>query len=194
MQRLHTIKLKRGKKDQRGVTAVEFAMISPVLFLVLIGTVESCLVMFAQHLLESAAYSASRLGKTGFTATSQTQQQTILDAVNNRVDPILDTNRLSMTTMAYRDYTRISQPEPFVDANGNGQRDNGENYVDVNGNGSWDTDQGTAGPGLGQEVVVYTISYPWELFTPMMAQLMGNTQGDIILTARVVVRNEPFGL
>ncbi len=39
-----------------------------------------------------------------------------------------------------RSWQHIMGPEPFQDANNNGQYDSGETYTDVNGNSSWDAD------------------------------------------------------
>ena len=50
---------------------------------------------------------------------------------------------------------------------------------------------GTSGLGTAQQIVVYTISYPWTLFTPMMGALIG-THGIITITSHLVVRNEPY--
>lgn len=194
MRALRTIRLLRNDNHREGMTAVEFALISPVLFLTIIGSLESSMVMFAEHLLEGASFNASRLGKTGFVAAGKTQEQTIKDLLAARVDPILDPTKITLTSQSYKDYSSINQPEPFIDANGNGTRDNGENFTDVNGNGVWDADQGKDGYGQAQEVVVYTVSYPWKLFTPVMKELMGDQQGEIIIKSRIVVRNEPYAL
>jgi hypothetical protein len=64
------------------------------------------------------------------------------------------------------------------------------NFVDVNGNGQWDDDMGKAGLGNPGDVVVYTVTYPWPIMTPLMKPIIGNS---ITLTARSVVRNEPYG-
>ena len=51
---------------------------------------------------------------------------------------------------------------------------------------------GTAGYGTEQQIVVYTLSYPWKLFTPIMSAILG-TDGVVTLTSTIVVRNEPYG-
>jgi Flp pilus assembly protein TadG len=192
MRALRAIRFKNRNHRRNGMTSVEFALISPVLFLTIIGSLESSMVMFAEHLLEGASFNASRLGKTGYVVTGETQEQTIKDLLAARIDPILDPTKLTLTSQSYKDYSSINQPEPYIDANGNGMRDNGENFTDVNGNGVWDADQGKNGYGQAQEVVVYTVTYPWKLFTPVLQQLMGNEKGEINLQSRIVVRNEPY--
>ena len=176
--------------------AVEFAVISPVLFLLIMGLVEVGLILSAQNILESATYLASRAGRTGYVADSRTQEETIRDTLEERASILFDSERLSvsslnMTNSAYSNYSEIGQPEPWVDANGNGEWDYGENFTDVNGNGSWDDDQGQGGAGSSGQVVVYTVTYPWRLFTPLMGHVLGQ-DGIVNLTARAVVKNEPY--
>ena len=69
------------RRGERGATALEFAMIAPFYFLLLIGIIETSMVMFAQHVLENASATASRTGKTGYVSPTKTQQQTIMAAV-----------------------------------------------------------------------------------------------------------------
>ena len=64
---------KRLQRSEDGVAALEFAMVSPVLLLLVMGTIELGLVLTAQMMMESATYSASRLGKTGLGRSDATQ-------------------------------------------------------------------------------------------------------------------------
>lgn len=194
MRRFSLVRRYLGCRD--GATAVEFALISPVLFLLVIGIVKAGLIMSAQNTLESATYMASRTGRTGFVETGKTQEETIMDMLEERASLFLNTNyvsidAMSVTTKTYADFDDINEPEPFVDANGNGVRDNGENFTDINGNGVWDEDRGGSGYGSSGEIVVYTVTYPWPLFTPLVSQFIG-TDGIFTLTSRAVVKNEPY--
>src|SRR5690606_32071705 len=48
-----------------GATALEFAIIAPVLFLLLFGIIEFSLMMFASSVIEGATAHISRMSKTG---------------------------------------------------------------------------------------------------------------------------------
>ncbi len=181
---------------QDGTTAVEFGLISPVLFLLVMGIVESGLIMSAQNTLESATYVASRTGRTGFVEAGKTQEETIMDTLEERASLFMNTEYASIEAMTvetktYAGFDDIDEPEPFVDANGNGERDDGENFTDINGNGEWDEDRGGGGYGSSGEIVVYTVTYPWPLFTPLVSHFIG-TDGIYTLSSRAVVKNEPF--
>ena len=181
----------RRKQNADGTVAIEFAMLAPAYFLLIIGVMECSLMMFAQHVLESASANASRIGKTGYVASSETRQQTIMDTITHLAGFIMDTSKIVMTSTTYKSFSSIGSGESFIDANGNGQWDPGENYTDANGNGAYDTDVGTSGLGNAGDIVVYTISYPWPIMTPIMEEVVG-TNGTLTLTSRVVVKNEPY--
>ncbi len=148
------------------MTAVEFALISPFVILFLVGVTELSLILLAQHLLENATYNASRLAKTGYVEEGKTQMATVTDALLTRLsglNPLLDPTKVTLTSTAYGDLSAIGQP-----------------------------DQGEDSLGTPEQVVVYTVSYPWKIFTPLIGNLMGDENKLITLTSRIVVRNEPY--
>lgn len=179
------------RRRQDGVTTLEFSLVAPTVMLLAMGTVEVGLAMYAQNVMEGATFAASRLGKTGYTQEGSSQEQLIRDILGQRAGMLLDMDKVELTSIAYDQFDQIGQPEPFIDANENGIRDVGENYTDVNGNGEYDSDMGTGGFGNAEQVVVYTVSYPWPVFTPLIGQFIGS-DGHVNLLARTVVRNEPF--
>lgn len=183
--------LLRFIRDARGVTAVEFAVIAPVLLLLLMGIVEYALIMLASSVMESATVISSRIGATGYANAGTSREETILASVRGRAGSLLDSRSLTVSSKFYSQFDQINDPEPFTDTNRNGRRDSGEPYTDVNGNGQWDSDMGQAGLGGAGDIVVYTVSYPWHVLTPIMRELMG-TQGVVTITSRAVMKNEPF--
>jgi Flp pilus assembly protein TadG len=177
--------------DESGATAIEFAMIAPVLLAALFGIVEFGLALAADIVLKNATQDAARMGRTGFVSAGSTQDETVRTIVRDRAGAFMDADRLTIESLAYSGFDTLRKPEPFVDANGNGVRDDGENFTDVNGNGKWDADQGTLGYGGTSEVVVYTVTYPWQFLTPLIGDLVG-TDGTLTLKATAVVQNEPY--
>jgi Flp pilus assembly protein TadG len=154
------------RRARTGSTAVEMALIAPVFFLLLMGMTEMGLMLGAQQLLESATFNTSRLAKTGYVANGQTQAQTVTQILNNELQSygtLINTNNVTMTWTAYNDFA-------------------------LSGAGVG----GTNGMGTASQIVVYTVSYPWKLFTPMLSAIIG-TNGYVTLTSDIVVRNEPYG-
>lgn len=176
--------------DDHGKAIVEFALIAPV-FLAMLGAVmEFSGIMFVQTILEGGAREASRYGITGSQPEGVTREEMILDIIEGNTYGILDMAELDMETLVYESFGSVGQPEPFTDENGNGEYDDGEPYTDVNGSGGWDDDMGAAGLGGPGDVVVYRLSYDWDIMIPLFEPIFGET---VTLQANVAVRNEPFG-
>jgi len=173
-----------------GVSVIEFAIIAPVLFLFLIGFIEFAMIAFTNSVLEGATSIGSRIGRTGYNG-GMAREDYIRNEIQRLSGGYLDISRLEINILAYDTFDHVGDEEDYVDANGNGMRDPGESYTDTNGNGQWDADRGIAGPGDRNAVVLYKVSYPWEIFTPVMSSIIGD-QGIINLTAIATVRNERF--
>ncbi len=152
-------------KRKDGNAAVEFALIAPMLFLLLMGIVEFALVMFSMSVIEGAATSASRLGLTGRdTDGNFGDTDARLTYVRNEIA------RLSLGMI---DSSKV-QFNPVVHA----------------GFGSAGNDVGE-GLGGGNQAVTYELSYDWNFFTPMIGHFFGP---DNMFTIRstVIVKNEDF--
>lgn len=174
-----------------GVTALEFALVAPVFMLLLFGIVEFALIMMVYNVMEGATASSSRLGKTGYTAAGGTRQQTIINVITDRAGTLINPALLTVGTKFYKQFDQINDPEPYIDANGNGSHDGGETYTDINGNGQWDPDMAASGFGSAGDIVVYEVSYPWTVSTPIISSLVG-TNGIYTITTHAVVKNEPY--
>ena len=180
-------------RDHKGVTAVEFAFLTPALLLFLLGTVEIGTIFLTSAVLENAAASAARFGITGYTEESTSREEEIMNIITDQTSGIISPEdiNISVSTLVYEDFDQIGQAEPYADDNTNGQYDEGESYTDVNGNGEWDEDMGASGAGGAGDVVVYHVEYQKHIFTPILRELMGD-DGMVTLSANVVVRNEPY--
>ncbi|WP_245615518.1 TadE/TadG family type IV pilus assembly protein [Afifella pfennigii] len=185
------IRLRRLRRDESGATALEMAVVGPAFIMMMMGAVEMGMLYAAESVLEHSTYVATRLGRTGFVEDESTRDETVKDMLRQKASVLLDPAKLNISSKAYQNFDDIGDPEPFVDANGNGVRDDGENYTDINGNGQWDADKGVAGYGASREIVVYTVTYPWTFFTPVIGSIFAEN-GTITLSARAIVQNEPF--
>src|SRR5687768_14884101 len=125
---------------ENGASAIEFALVAPALMLLVMGTLEMGLVVTAQVIMETATYSASRLGKTGYVDEDATQEETIRAEVARFGRLMMDPAHIEVTSASYGGFDKIGEPEPSTDSNGNGVIEAGE-FTDVNGNGAYDQDQ-----------------------------------------------------
>ncbi len=172
--------------------AVEFALVAPILILLIVGMFEIAMVMFVSVTVEGGLREAARFGITGNVPVGMTRQEQIMNMLATHTLGLVDLASSTITFKAYDSFGDIGQPEPFNDISpANGAYDLGEPFTDMNGNSQWDADRGADGVGSSGEVVLYKIDYDWLLFTPIVANLI--TEGGALhMTASVTVRNEPY--
>jgi Flp pilus assembly protein TadG len=185
--------LRRFRRSNDGAAALEFALVLPPLCLILVGMFEVAMLMFTQASMEGALREAARFSMTGSVADPADREEQIIAIVDQYTFGMLDTDTMVTTFLVYDSFSDVNQPEPFTDNNGNGTFEAGIDGFDADDdiNGKWDGDMGVAGVGTAEQVVEYTVEYDWQVMTPFMAQFMGDN-GQVHLTARVVIRNEPW--
>ncbi len=182
--------MRKFLKQTEGATIIEFAVIAPVLFLMLMGILEMGLILFTTSAMEGATNVGSRIGKTGFTTGGLSRENYIRAQIQKLTGGFLNPALLDISILSYSSFSNVGKPEPCIAppvAPCPGVA--GVNFVDVNGNGTWDQDQGAASAGGSGSIVLYRVTYPWHLFTPVMASLLG-TGGVYTITAVSAVRNE----
>ena len=182
--------LRRLWRDDSGTTAIEFAFIALGLVYLMVGIIEFAMAMTVGNSLEAATNLSSRLGKTGFVdeEAQLDQEQTIMEEVERRVGPMIDIGKLEITHEVYNDFTSLTNPDILQDSNDDGDTDDPGEWTDVDGDGFKDGADGVGGSG---NIVVYRIMYPWQVFTPLIGDMIGN-DGIINLVAYSVVKNEPY--
>jgi len=178
--------------DERGVAAVEFALIAPVVVLMLGGFMEFAHVSSARSTLEAATMRAARAVAA---SDCPSQREAILKAiVENGMSGFrsADGKKAQISSKAYSSrFGDVGEPEPFEDLNDNKIWDTGESYTDVNGNGSYDKDMGAAGSiGAAGQVVSYTAQFQVASLFPFISQQFIGSNS-YRLQASTVVRNEP---
>lgn len=185
MTRLSTV-LARLRADRRGAAVVEFAIIAPVMMLLLMGLGDLLYQQYAQSILNGAVQKAAR------DSTLEGADTTTIDtSVSNMVKKIAKNATFSMTRKSYDTFTEVA-PEPFTDSNGNGIRNAGECYTDMNGNSQWDADPGASGNGGASDITLYTVTVTYPHIFPVMG-LLGwpSTQ---TISAKALLKNQPYAV
>lgn len=183
---LQRIKLFFYKKE--GATALEFALIAPVFFLLLMGTIELGLIFFAESVLQGALMHGARVSKTGYSEGERTAY--VRSEIIRLSGFILDPEKLVIEPMHYNSHANIGQPEPCITTVCESGLPNVD-YADINSNGQWDADQGTAGLGIRNDIVIFRGTYEWPLFTPLIKHFF-NDDDKVVLTSTAIVKNEAF--
>ncbi len=193
--------LRRFRKDQNGATAVEMAMVAPMLFLILFGIIELSMGMYINTVVEGSLREASRLGLTGQIQQGTSNDQAIVDMINESTVGMLNLTTDDIDMKVYENFETVGKGEEYVDLDGNGDwtpgplthegtdYPGGEPWTEINGNGTWDADLGEAGLGGQGDIVLYTVTYNWNFLS---GQIIPVLNGTIPLSASIVVQNEPF--
>jgi len=189
IRRAHPARLPCLRADRRGVTTVEFALIAPVLLLMLMGIYDMGYAIYVDSVLQGALQQAARNstleGAAGSTAT-------IDQGVTNMVKRVSPGATLAFSRKSYSSFTNVGRPEDFTDVNTNGVCDNGEPYEDANGNGAWDADRANSGQGGARDAVLYavTVTYP----RPFAMASLARFSNTVTLKAQTVLRNQPYNI
>lgn len=178
-------------RDNKGVAAIEFAMIAPTFVMILMAGFDIGFGIYAKGVLQGAVEDAARTA-----SLENTSWEAIKSRVNNQVrkvipsaDPATDIT-FTMDPSFYGNYADVSLPEDFTDSNGDGNWDPNECFVDRNANSQFDTDVGIAGRGGAQDVVAISAELTFERVFPLWA-FMGQPN-TITLEAKTFLRNQPF--
>jgi Flp pilus assembly protein TadG len=168
--KLWPFRSRKGKgntESTKGTTAVEFALIAPAFFIVFLGIFEIGAVILIQTSLETSILQVSRFGRTGSVVSGQTSEQTAVALADEYSFGLVNPANLILTVTPYASFSAM----PTL-ANA--------------------PNSGTQNFGTGNQAVLYTLSYNWNFFTPLVGDLLSNGTGSITLTASAVVENEPF--
>lgn len=182
------MRLRRLVADRSGATLVEFALLTPVLLLTLLGLFDMGYNYYMQTQLQGAIQKAARDSTIEGAAGHEAQ---IDAAVIAAVRVIVPDARLTFARRSYAKFSDVSQPEDFTDIDESGECNDGEPFEDANGNGIWDEDRGTEGFGGARDAVLYVVrvSYPRAFG---VAQIVGLSP-DFTTETSTVLRNQPFG-
>lgn len=174
-------------RDTRGATLVEFALIAPVLLMLLLGMFEMGYNYYMQAQLQGAVQKAAR----DSTVQSAANNTADIDArVAQAVHAIVPGATMAFSRRAYASFSDVRRAEDFTDVDEDGACNHGEPFEDTNDNGQWDRDRGTGDGGAARDAVLYVVqvSYPRAFAA---AQFVGLS--DTYTTEAVtVLRNQPW--
>ena len=175
--------------DESGMSAVEFAMLAPVLMMAVMGMMDLGHTMYTNSLLQGAIQKAAR----DSTIEGASSNVATLDGrVTAMVHNIAPNATLTFDRKSYSNFNDVAAPEDFTDQNNNGQCDGGEAFEDANGNGTWDRDRGQNDMGGARDAVLYTVSVNYVRAFPVGA-LLGQSN-TITMKATTVLRNQPYAV
>ena len=178
-----------------GSAALEFALVAPVFFILLMGTIEAGVIFFAQSVLQNATNDAARLVRTGQitgTLPNQVLTQAEINAgmvagqamtqaqfrtfICNEIAPLLSCNaNLQIDVESFANFSAASFTNPL----------NADNMLNTN--------LANYSPGAVCGVVLLRTFYTWPVVTPLLTPFLTNmANNQHLLSATAAFRNEPY--
>lgn len=186
-----------------GASAIEFAIIAPVLILLVMGIIEFGLLMFTQIAVESAVGNVARTNTVGNTGGFPDRVSYVKAELKRQTEGLMYGDNIiiasDVVNTAPASYVQpelcLSNPPKLGPT-----CPPGVPFEDSNGNGVYDA--GTVGTNLGAggDLVEINVALPWKFFTPVIGRFFRsqNTVGESMLEGTYVIRtsavikNEPF--
>jgi Flp pilus assembly protein TadG len=165
----------RFRRNEDGVTAVEFALVAAPFFALVFAILETALIFFAGQVMETAVADAARLIRTGQAQTQKFDAAAFKKEVCARILGLFNCeNGLMLDVRTYQSFNDVNFAKP-VDDKGNLV----PNFVYQ--------------PGVGGDIVVVRAFYEWPTIVPTLGVDMADlANGKRLLSAAVTFRYEPF--
>lgn len=180
------------RRDAKGATIVEFAMVAPVMGLVLLGAFDVAHTLYMRAVLQGIVQKTARDSALE-TGTDSTTQTNLDNEVRAQVRALANNSTVTIARRYYRTFSKAAsaQAEAWTDTNHNGTCDAGEPYQDDNLNGVWDKDGANSGQGGAKDAVLYTVTVSYPRFFPITNFIGGSNT--TVITASTVLKNQPYG-
>lgn len=149
-------------KANEGVAAVETAIVLPMLLWIMMAIIEMSLVFYTASLANMAINEAARKGITGnLYGATGSREDMIYSSLQDALGSWMDSP--DDITLTMQSYGTIGD---FSAA-------------------------GVPTAGSGGNMVMYTATYNWKIFTPLFAQIVSG-DGMFHITSRLILKNEDF--
>lgn len=178
--------LRALRRDTRAAAIVEFALILPVMCLMLVGTLDLGYRSYVASVIQGTLHDAARMATVGGVSTAQIQT-----FVTNRLHAFSRNATIVTNTRSYADYSGVKVAETITqDTAPFGIYNNGDCFQDSNGNGTYDTDRGRNGTGASEDVVYFEVTMTYPHILPV-GKLFG-WSANVTTTQNTVLRNQPY--
>lgn len=166
--------LMRIGRARDGNVMIEFALLAPVFFMLIMGLIEFVLFQYKTYALNHVVYEATRNLQTGEVQTASDMEQAFKDEVCDKAGPMIDCNSIYFDVRAFDSLNEVTYPPPTFDEDGIPS-----NFVFE--------------PGDANQYSVVRASIQHTFITPFMAELfqMGPDLPAIV-NSFCIVKNEPW--
>ena len=160
-----------------GSAAIEFALVAPVFFLFLLGTLETGLIFFGDFVLQNATNDAARQIRTGQVALSNMSQADFKKMICTGISPLLvdcDT-KLQIDVQSFTSFSAVNLGNPITSS------------------GALDPSLKNWQTGTVCSIVLVRSFYTYDVVTPLLTPFLVNVNStQHLFTAAAAFRNEPY--
>ena len=168
--------------DIGATTAVEFALVAPLVIALILGAIQIAVIYLAQTELENAAEQAARIVRTKAPASALASQTSFKNAVCGDLaalftcsDVMVD---LQKETVCANASDRLTMTPPTLTYNSSGQVTN-----------TWNYDPGSSGT-----LEILRVMYQWPIFAGPLGLVFSDlANGTLLLSSTQVFQNERTG-
>jgi len=170
---------RRFSRADDGVTAVEFAIVGPIFFALLIGIFETAFFMMANQMIETATIDSSRLILTGQAQDEGFDASRFKNEVCARVPSMID-----CSGNVWTDVRTLSTFDESV-------------AIPTDDDGNFDSTKLIYSAGGPDDIVMVRLYYKWTGVIAEAARNVGldlgnQPDGSTLMVATMVFRNEPY--
>lgn len=187
--------LRRFTRDDRGATAVEFAIVLTPFLMFIFALIGCSLYFFVSNSLERGMDQTSRLIRTGEAVTDQMTVAQFKQSICDSAGGWIKCDKLQVWAQSWSDWSTIGVKNPTDDTgfNANGIH----SCVDQNNTASVNNrnpnDPIATYTGGASDVVIVTTCYQWEYASKIPFIRLGNMQnGTMMIQSSTAFRTEPF--
>ncbi|UZK66833.1 TadE/TadG family type IV pilus assembly protein [Sphingomonas sp. M1-B02] len=183
---------RRLVSETRGATVIEFAIVAPVLCMLLVGAFDVSHTLYMRGVLQGVVQKTARDSSLE-SGTEATRRATLDGRVRSQVGALANNATVTITREYYRTFSdaAAAQFEPYTDTDGNNTCNGGEPYEDNNNNQNWDASGGNSGQGGAKDAVLYSVTVSYPRFFPIYRFIGGSNQTTV--KGSTVLRNQPYG-
>jgi Flp pilus assembly protein TadG len=172
---------KRFLADRNGATAVEFGLVAAPFVALLVGIIQTFLVIFAQQLLQTVVTQSSRFILTNQVHTANTTQSQFAQQVCDQVAILFNCSGLMIDVQTYSSFSAADTSTPPLTFNAQGQVTN-----------TWQYNPGGPSQPGNPQIIIVKVMYQWPVFGgPLGFTLSNLPNGNRLIMATAAFQNEP---
>jgi Flp pilus assembly protein TadG len=153
--------------SQKGQTLVEFALVLPLLFLLLFGIVDLGIMFYVNLTMQYAVYQGTRYAVTGQSDLGTDRRSALIAKIKNSSFGLYDKN----THTPKDPEISVITPSKVTFTNYTGTPTTGN-------------------PGKPNDIIIVSLTYTWPLLTPMLKPFFPG--GNYTFTVKATMKNETF--